>query len=367
MDLSKAFDCIPHDLLIAKLHAYGFSLKTVIFIYSYLKRRKQNVKLNDVLSDFLTLLSGVPQGSILGPILFNIFLNDLLTTLSMSELYNFADDNTISATSRNIDDLIKTLKHESELAVEWFRENKMIVNPEKFQAMILQKNESNNKSYRLEVGDDKIEISNSVKLLGINIDNKLKFDDHISELCKKASMQLNAISRLQKFMGQKEKEAIITSFIYSNFNYCPLVWHFCSCKSSQKIEQIQKRCLRIILNDYTSDYETLLEKSGKPSMEIKRIRTLAIEIFKTVNNMNPSFMKNIFSPKTDARVRPNNIIVKAHNSATYGDKSLTTLGPKIWNSLPEHIKSENSYLKFKEYIETWFGPNCRCNICNNKN
>ena len=90
-------------------------------------------------------------------------------------------------------------------------------------------------------------------------------------------------------------------------------------------------------------------------MEVKRIRTLAIEKFKTVNNMNPSFMKNIFSPKTNAKVRPNNIIVKAHNSANNGDKSLTTLGPKIWNSLPKHIKSENSYLKFKEYIETWFG------------
>ena len=131
MDLSKAFDCIPHDLLIAKLHAYGFSLKTVTFIYLYLKRRKQKVKVNNVLSDFLTLLSGVPQGSILSPILFNIFLNDLLSTLKLSDFFNFADDNTISATADNID-------HESELVVKWFTENQMIVNPDKFQAMILQ-------------------------------------------------------------------------------------------------------------------------------------------------------------------------------------------------------------------------------------
>ena len=90
MDLSKAFDCIPHDLLIAKLHAYGFSLKTVTFVYSYLKRRKQKVKVSNVLSDFLTLLSGVSQGSVLGPILLSIFLNDLLSTLKLSDLLNLA-------------------------------------------------------------------------------------------------------------------------------------------------------------------------------------------------------------------------------------------------------------------------------------
>ena len=171
-------------------------------------------------------------------------------------------------------------------------------------------------------------------------------------------MQLNALNRLRAYIGNKEMEILINSFIYSNFNYCPLVWHFSSCKSTAKIEKIHKRCLRMILNDNTSDYQTLLEKSKKTSMEIKRLRNLATEIFKTVNNLNPSFMKNIFTSKENAKVRPNNIVVKSHNSATYGDKSLMTLGPKIWNALPEKINSETSYKKFKEYIDLWFGPTC---------
>jgi len=98
-------------------------------------------------------------------------------------------------------------------------------------------------------------------------------------------------------------------------------------------------------------------------MELKRIRTLAIEVFKTINELNPSFMKNVFSAKKNAKIRPNDILVKSHKTVTYGGKSLTTLGPKIWNSLPSNIKAENSFLRFKEYIATWYGPNCKCNVC----
>ena len=99
-------------------------------------------------------------------------------------------------------------------------------------------------------------------------------------------------------MSQKELEVVLNRFIYSSFNYCPLVWHFSTNKSIEKIENIHKRCLRLTLNDYKSDYKTLLDQSGKKSMKIRRIKTLAIEIFKTVNELNPNFIKAIFTFET---------------------------------------------------------------------
>ena len=166
-----------------------------------------------------------------------------------------------------------------------------------------------------------------VTLLGITIDNRLSFDDHISKLCNKASMQLNAIFRLKKYMSQKELEVVLNSFIYSNFNYCPLVWHFSNNKSIEKIENI--RCLRLTLNDYKSDYKTLLDKNGKQSIKIRRIKKLAIETFKTVNELNPHFMKTIFTSKTNSRASPFDLLAKSRNTKKYGSKRLMALGPKI--------------------------------------
>ena len=130
-------------------------------------------------------------------------------------------------------------------------------------------------------------------------------------------------SRLKKYIHEKEKKSHNQRPYFCKSNYCPLVWSFYSCASARKIEQINKRYIRIVLNDYKSQYKTLLKKSNKSTMEVKRLSKPFLETFKTISNINPNYMKDIFTPKTDKSVRANGIFVKSHKTINYGDNNKT--------------------------------------------
>ena len=149
MDLSKAFDCLPHDLLVTKLEAYGLDTKALKLMLSHLSGRKQCVKIRNSLNLLKLILSGVPQGSILGPILFNIFMYDIFFLLG-SALHNFADDNTVTAVVESIQGLINSLEVKTSNATEWMKDNDMIANIDKFKAVVLTKTDQNTAGIKLE-------------------------------------------------------------------------------------------------------------------------------------------------------------------------------------------------------------------------
>ena len=138
--------------------------------------------------------------------------------------------------------------------------------------------------------------------------------------------QLNARTRLGLFLGFEEKRVLINSFMYANFNYYPLVWHFCSSKSLNKIENIQKRALRYLHNDCISDYDNL-KKSEQCTVEVKRLGILALEIFKVINKQSPSFMKELFNMRKGTYKRKNDRTIPARKTVTYGDKGIKNIEP----------------------------------------
>ena len=167
-----------------------------------------------------------------------------------------------------------------------------MVNPDKFRAIIIDKKKECNNNETLKIGDKTIKASSSVNLLGVQIDDQLNFNLYISNICRSAANQLNALIRLKRFLAFEEKKALINSYFYSNFNYCPLVWMFDNAKSSNEVEPLQKRALYFLYDNYDSSYQSILEFAGKSTMNVTKIRSLCIELFKTLKDINPTFMSS---------------------------------------------------------------------------
>ena len=363
MDLSKAFDCLPHELLIAKMHAYGVGKNTLKLIYSYLKGRQQSVRINGTFSQWLEILSGVPQGSILGPILFNIFLNDFFYHVQSAEPFNFADDNNLSSHDKYLENLIVHLETAANESIDWLDENKMIANPTKFKGIILKKGMPNTSDISLKIKDKTIKTKNKVVSLGIKIDNKLSYSSHVSELCKSAAGRLNALKRLKSFLCPEARKFYVNAYVLSLFNYGSLNWHFSGLVETHKMEKIQERAIRFIYDDQSTDYYELLKKFKLKTLYGKRIRGICSEIYKTKNNLNPSYMKEIFESRPSAYPtrKPNDIHIPASNYKTFGEKSMRVEGAQIWNSLPEKIKSATTFEIFKREINKIELKTCKCN------
>ena len=346
IDLSKAFDTLPHNKFLCKLKQYGFSDSAEKLMNSYLSNRKQRVVLNACKSSWSDITCGVPQGSILGPLIFNIYINDMYYNINECSLYNYADDNTLGVISKTVIEVHSKMQIEANNMMNWFNANGMNANPSKFQSMLM----GDTSTLRISIDNHEIENTTEVKSLGIIFDYKLKFDSHLKEICRSAARQLNALRRLSSYLDENTRLVIYKSFILANFNYCPIIWHFCGVTNSRKIESIQKRALRFVFKDYTSTYDQLLQKASTSTLYLTRLRNIAIESFKIMHNIGPSYLFNLLQEKehTHNLRSDRNVNQPKCNTVSYGTNSFMYKGAKIWNNLPNELKNCISLEQFKK-------------------
>ena len=364
MDLSKAFDCISHDLLLAKLHAYNFDKSSLKLIYSYLKGRHQRVHINGEYSTWKEILSGVPQGSVLGPLLFNIFINDLFFFVKNSEIHNYADDNTLSVADTNIDIIVSKLQSDINIIDTWFKSNGLLLNEKKCQFMIIEPITIRNNTEKIKVSDKILEEVKQSKLLGISFDNNINMKDYIKSICNQAGKKLNALARISHYLGEHKRKLLMNAFITSQFNYCPIIWMFCQRKSNNLINRIHERALRIAYNDYTSNFESLLREDDSVTIHHRNIQSLSLEIYKTMHEFNPVFMKNIFSQgKHNYTTRNEQLSYPNPRTVTYGLESFGYKATQIWRCIPQNIQNNRNINTFKKYTSDNCSKLCKCNIC----
>jgi hypothetical protein len=362
MDLSKAFDSIPHSLTAAKLHAYGFSFDACKLILNYLSHRQQRVKINDSRSEWLCIKRGVPQGSLLGPVLFNAYINDLIILLQKScTVYNYADDNTLSYSHANPDVVKFTLEKSCLLSIQWFSQNYMKVNPDKFQFMLMVRGDVCN--FNLNVNNVSIQPVNCIKLLGVCIDSRLDFGLHIKGIIDKCSKQIGAMSRLSHVLISECKLKIVNAFIRANFNYCCVVYNECKRSDAQKLEKLLKRALRYVYLDFTSSYGELLLKSNMSPLYICRQRVVLHTVHKILNDNCPPIDSSVFKRQNHRYgLRNVNKLEKPYfNTYMYGFHSFYYQGALLWNILPDAFKNED-FNVFKDLIRNW-SQSCDCGQC----
>ena len=365
-DLSKAFDCLPHNILVEKLKHYRFSANSQFLIHDYLSRRCQRVKIQNVVSSWEPLSKGVPQGSIVGPLCFNLYINDLLLLLENEKLMpsNYADDNTVTIIESTKDEVVNRLKYTVKLLASWFKNNLMKANIDKFQMMILHPNIRNNDAdITIQVDGVTIKSQNTAKLLGITIDRELKFDNHVKTLCNKANAKVQILKRLSRFLSPDCRLSVVRSFVISQFLYCSILFLFCRKFYVNRMDKIVHRALRVVYNDYSATYDELLTKAEIDSLDIQRQKALICEIFRSIINVGPVYMKDIFTIRKEESRRGLLLAECRTRTSAYGTHSIRALGPKLWNNLSVDIKASKSITELKQNLKNYTGIKCRCALC----
>ena len=224
---------------------------------------------------------------------------------------------------------------------KWFSDNKMKANISKCHVLVNKKDE-----VVINLGETEIKNSEYEKLLGIKVDTKLNFNEHLNAIITKASREVNALSRVEPYLSLSKKKILMNSFFKSQFSYCPLVCMFHTRIMNNKINRLHERCMRLTYGDKTSSFEELLEQDKSVSIHTRKLQMLPTEIFKMYRSMSPPILCELFHGRDNS-----NFAVPNVKSVFHGSKIISYLGPTIWDIVPLKLKKLTSLNAFKKGIK----------------
>ena len=353
LDFKKAFDLVNHDLLIKKLRIYSNNESTTSFLSSFLSERKQSVQINGNLSSSRHINKGVPQGSILGPLLFCIYINDLPLHISNPavDCYLFADDGTLSTADKSIGNLQQTLQTEINNVLSWSEANHMIIHPDKTKSMVIstrQKHQLSELKLNLLIHDKEIQHVDEHKVLGVIIDKELRWEQHIHTICKKVSKNIYLLFKLKPYLDIDDMKKFYLAHCLSHFNYCSTVWGMSKSVSMKKLNQLHRRAGRILLpSDTQTTDEKLKSLDLLPLQKQIEFNTL-MQMYKVHTNEAPPYLSPLLTPTQ----RGSRYLIPKTRIDLF-KSSFSFQGPIRWNSLPLDIRLATSLDSFKTRLRSF--------------
>ncbi len=355
LDLSKAFDTINHDILLRKLHHYGIRGKAQDWFRSYLYQRRQYVNFKGQKSDTLTVLYGVPQGSVLGPLLFILYSNDLPESLKYSKTVLFADDTTVYYCGTNITSVYDNMNSDLNQLSDWFRANQLSVNATKTKFIVFAKHSKMNltsNTRKLYVDGEILERVQSTKFLGVFIDDKLEWNHHIDHVKKKMASGIYAMNSSKHILSYSNLKTLYFSLVHPYLLYGILLWGNAYKKHIHKLNVLQKKAIRIINGARYNEHSTpLFKNTGVLKLSDLFTQQLGLLMYKFTYSSCPSSMLRMFNyPLTGHRTRHSQDPSLPNFATSIARRSFLYLGPEMWMKLDGNIKNVHTANCFKNKI-----------------
>lgn len=361
LDFSKAFDLVNHKLLLEKLKLYRCNTSAINWFTSYLCNRMQKVVLTQTESAPSKIVSGVPQGSILGPLLFLMFINDMPELVSQSQTLLYADDVTFAYADTNVETIEENLNENCQSASDWGMDNDMYLNAKKCNSTLFATKQklrlTDNTSLKIKINNDNIPHAQNTKLLGVHLDSELTWKDQITHVHNEVVKNIYLLKQIKEYLSINDRKLFYNSYIQPHLDYCNVIWGNCAKYLLNDLCKLQKRAARLILGKdiSTPSHELFSELNWMP-LEERISFNRSVQVFKCLHKLCPKGLQNVFTPASSIHSHPTRSAVDKNNLyiPPVHTKSFSYLGATTWNGLPSNVRNTTSINSFKHAYITYY-------------